>query len=225
MTLANGCARAAHYRHLRLEGDCELAPGVTFETCTVAGNVTAYGCAGRQLVCESGHVECRGTMQVAAINGHGRLCVGSDLLCESFAFVGDTSVNGAFVCSTSLLMIGRLLSGQRICSDAVRLIGVLEAIDLQVRSLCMEPLRSGLMARLGMREYLSHSHARYVVGITVNASGLDCEGLHAEQVELSGHSHVARLCSRNGYRGDGTSQVSQLDVNCDGMHLRPPRAS
>lgn len=140
MTLANGCARAAHYRHLRLEGDCELAPGVTFETCTVAGNVTAYGCAGRQLVCESGHMECRGTMQVAAINGHGRLCVGSDLLCESFAFVGDTSVNGAFVCSTSLLMIGRLLSGQRICSDAVRLIGVLEAIDLQVRSLCMEPV-------------------------------------------------------------------------------------
>lgn len=219
--MARGRVRPGNYRHLWLDGECEIDGDVTFETCTVSGVVTMAACAGGRLVCRAGLVVCRGDMRVATVEGHGGLLAGGGLDCDRFEFTGEALVAGTLDCARTLSVRGRLVSRRAVRADSIELEGILDGRDVHARSLMVKPLRGMMLERHRIGGRPSGSRARTIVGTTVTVAGMECETLHARTASLSEHCRVARLCSRGGYASDGTSHVARYDADCDGGHVAP----
>ncbi len=214
LRLANGYVPASQYQSLTLSGSCELGTGASFNTATVSGALTAHGCSGKCLTCESGNITCHGDMRVATISGHGRLEVRGNLICDSITFTGDIHVYGQIICSHALNVYGRLTNNHTIRAEEISIDGVLIGQDLHIQTLQLQPLRSLLLSRIGMRKYLSRSRARTVIGTTINARKFDCDDLHARHINIGEHCRITHICSRNIYHDDGTSRILKLDAGC-----------
>lgn len=210
LTVNGGAISAGRYDTVVVNGDARMEPDVAFGLLRLrSGTLTATRLRGGVLEC-AGVVRCSQDMVVGHVRGHGILLVDGDLVCRTMRFVGTLRCRGSIRCAADLHVDGRLEDRRDIEARNMTLVGVLDAGDLRTGALALSPFEGHLLRRLGMTEYLGGSRARTVRAANVEASGLTCRSIMADQVTLRDGSQAGRVLFTRDLSLDASSDVALM---------------
>ncbi|OZG62377.1 hypothetical protein BLEM_0923 [Bifidobacterium lemurum] len=192
---------------------CRFDAHVRFGTLLAHDILFAPSITGEVVVSKTAAISCSHDMRVGKVRGSGQLNVDGDLICDSLTFNGMVRCSGVIRCAGDLVVNGLLLNSRHVDADTVRVSGMLRASTVRARRLRLRPLRSGLVDRFRMDGFDGASTANQVIADEIEARGLVCKALRAEQATLIDGCRIENVTCERALTSDRSSSLLLVGGN------------
>ncbi|OZG68922.1 hypothetical protein [Bifidobacterium eulemuris] len=204
---ATDFVRAGEYDTLVATMPCRFDAKVRFDTLLAHDVLFAPSITGEVLVSKTATIRCSHDVRVKRVLGSGQLHVDGDLICDSLTFNGVVRCSGVIRCAGDLVVNGMLLNTRQVDADTVRVSGQMKAATVRARLFRLRPLHSGLTNRFRMDGFDGVSTVNHVIADDIEARGLVCRALHAEQATLVDGCRIENVTCERTLISDSSSSL------------------